>query len=130
MAILIVEDNATNAMILRHLARKVTDAEIVIEADPAHALQLCHGKLFDMLILDHMLPGMSGIQLAKAVRMIDRYDAVPMVMVTADQEPNLRSEAARAGITDFLTKPVEALAFRALLTTHLDRGADNWRSAG
>ncbi len=129
MAILIVEDNATNAMILKHLAKKVTDSEIVIEADPLRALELCHNKVFDLLILDHMLPGMSGMQLAKAVRMLSSYDGVPIAMVTADQQPGLKEEASRVGVTDFLTKPVEALAFRALLTSYLQR-PPALRSAG
>ncbi|WP_084367090.1 response regulator [Rhizobium sp. RU36D] len=119
MSILIVEDNATNALILKHLAKKVSDAEIVIEADPIKALERCHNDDFDMLILDHLLPGMSGIQLAKAVRMIARYDGVPIIMVTADHAPDLKLEAERAGINDFLTKPVEALAFRQLVMNHL-----------
>lgn len=129
MSILIVEDNATNALILKHLAKKVSDIEIVIEADPVKALERCHNSNFDMLILDHLLPGMSGIQLAKAVRMIDRYDGIPIIMVTADHAPELREEAARAGVNDFLTKPVEALAFRQLVMNHLAHAPSLKRAA-
>lgn len=121
MTILIVEDNATNAMILKHLARKVTDEEILVEADAIRALTLCHNTLFDMLIVDQILPGMTGLQFVSKIRMMQRYDAVPIAMVTADQEPKLRANALEAGVTDFLTKPVEAVAFRRLLTSYLDR---------
>lgn len=121
MAILIIEDNATNAMVLKHLAKKVVDEEIVIEADPVRALELCHNKLFNLLIVDHVLPGMTGLQITKAVRMMQRYDDVPIVMVTADQEPGLREAALEAGVTDFLTKPVEAIAFRSMLLVHSGR---------
>jgi len=119
MAILIVEDNATNAMILKHLAKKVTGAEIVIEPDAAAALRLCHNTFFEMLIVDQVLPGMTGLQFVKAIRMLPRYDAVPTIMVTADQNPKLHEEAMRTGVTDFLTKPVEAIRFRSLLSTYL-----------
>ncbi|MBO3758853.1 response regulator [Ciceribacter sp. L1K22] len=121
MAILIIEDNATNAMVLKHLAKKVTTDDIVIEADPVRALELCHHTRFRLLIVDHVLPGMNGIQFTKAVRMMERYDDVPMIMVTADSEPGLRHAAIEAGVTDFLTKPVEAIAFRTLLFTHYGR---------
>lgn len=119
MTILIVEDNATNAMILKHMTKKLCDSEPLIEADPARALQLCHGQDFDLLIFDHILPGMSGVQLTKAIRMIERYDNVPIIMVTADLSPRLRAEAEKAGVNSFLTKPVEALAFRTLVSSHL-----------
>lgn len=119
MAILIVEDNATNALILKHLAKKAADVEVVVADDSAKALALCHNGSFQMLILDQILPGMTGIHLTKAIRMIARYDAVPIVMVTADISPELREEALCAGVDHFLTKPVEALAFRRLVASAL-----------
>ena len=119
MAILIVEDNPTNAMIIKHLAKKVTVEEIKVAGDGNTALMLCHAENFEMLIVDHLLPGMSGLQFVKAVRLMDRYRDVPVVMVTADDEPRLREEAKASGITDFLHKPVEAVAFRKLLADHL-----------
>lgn len=118
MTILIIEDNATNAMVLRHLAKKVTTEEILVEADPLRALELCHNTLFRLLIVDNVLPGMNGLQFTKAVRMMQRYDNVPIVMVTGDSEPGLREAALDAGVTDFLTKPVEAIAFRSLLVDY------------
>ena len=123
MAILIVEDNPTNAMIIKHLAKKVTVEEIKVAGDGNTALMLCHAENFEMLIVDHKLPGMSGLQFVKAVRLMDRYRDVPVVMVTADDEPRLREEAKAAGITDFLHKPVEAVAFRKLLSDHIGAGA-------
>jgi CheY-like chemotaxis protein len=119
MAILIVEDNPTNAMIIKHLAKKVTNQEIKVAGDGNTALMLCHAEHFEMLIVDHLLPGMSGLQFIKAVRLMDRYRDVPAVMVTADDEPRLREEANAAGVTDFLHKPVEAVTFRKLLADHL-----------
>lgn len=121
MTILIIEDNATNAMVLKHLAKKVATQDIVVEADPVRALELCHHTRFRLLIVDNVLPGMNGIQIIKAVRMMERYDDIPIIMVTADSEPGLREAAIEAGVTDFLTKPVEALAFRSLLLTHYGR---------
>jgi CheY-like chemotaxis protein len=119
MTILIVEDNPTNALIIKHLAKKVTGEEILVEADGAAALALCHAEQFSMLIVDHMLPGMTGLQLVTAVRLMDRYAEVPIVMITADTDIRLRESARAGGVTDFLTKPVEAVAFRQLLADHL-----------
>ena len=89
MALLIVEDNPTNAMIIKHLAKKVTAQEIKVAGDGTTALMLCHTESFEILIVDHQLPGMSGLQFVKAVRLMDRYRDIPMVMVTADDQPRL-----------------------------------------
>jgi CheY-like chemotaxis protein len=123
MAILIIEDNPTNAMIIKHLAKKVTNEEMVVASDGNSALALCHAETFSMLIVDHLLPGMSGLQFIKAVRLMDRYRDVPAVMVTAETDPRLREEAREAGVTDFLHKPVEAMAFRKLIADHLGAAA-------
>ena len=130
MAILIVEDNATNAMILKHLARKAADVEVLIEGDATAALKLCHNTFFELLIVDQVLPGMTGLQFVKAIRQLPRYDSVPTIMVTADQDPKLREEALRIGVTDFLTKPVETLRFRAIVSTFLERSAQPARAYG
>ncbi|MBB4953096.1 CheY-like chemotaxis protein [Agrobacterium vitis] len=121
MSILIVEDNPTNAMILKHLARKVADDEVTLQADANDALVLCHNTLFDMLIVDQILPGMTGLQFVKAIRQLHRYDTVPIIMVTGDNDPALRLAAKESGVSDFLTKPVEALAFRQLIANHRGR---------
>ncbi len=130
MPILIVEDNATNAMILKHLAKKVTDDEIVVEGDAGRALTLCHNTFFSMLIVDQILPGMTGLEVVRKIRMMERYDGVPIVMVTADQEPKLQDAAHEAGVTAFLTKPVEAVAFRNLLISHLALRSSTPAAAG
>lgn len=120
MTILIVEDNATNAMILKRIAEKVTAEDVVVEPDAGVALKRCHGEQFSFLIVDQIMPGMSGVQFIKAVRMIGRYDDVPIVMVTADHEPKLRDEAIAAGVRDFLTKPIDTVVLRSILSSHRD----------
>lgn len=115
MSILIVEDNPTNGLILKHLVKKAYCGEIVVEAEPAKALQLCHLHDFALLLVDQKLPGMTGLQFFRTLRRLPRYQDVPAVMVTADTSRELREEALKAGVTEFLTKPVEALSFANLM---------------
>lgn len=117
VAVLIVEDNPTNGLILRHLVKKIYAGDIVVVEDPARAIELCHSRDFSLFLVDHMLPGMSGVEFVRLLRLIPRFMNVPAVMVTADTSPRLRAEAMGAGVTEFLTKPVEAIGFRKLMTS-------------
>ncbi|MCD2174483.1 response regulator [Rhizobium sp. C4] len=116
MAILIVEDNPTNGLILRHLMAKAGSGEIVVCHDPAKALQICKTQSFDLLMVDHMLPGMTGVQFVRLIRSFDDFRDTPIVMVTADTSAEVREEALAAGVNTFLTKPIEALGFTRMMS--------------
>jgi two-component system, chemotaxis family, chemotaxis protein CheY len=124
MTILIVEDNPTNGLILRHLVKKVHNGDIMVEEDPVKALKLCHVQDFSLLLVDHMLPGMTGVQFIRMARRIPAFRSVPIVMVTADMSKDLRQEALEAGVTEFLNKPVEAVSFRSLMATLIPEDID------
>ncbi|MCD2179791.1 response regulator [Rhizobium sp. C1] len=115
MAILIVEDNPTNGLILRHLVAKAGDCETAVFEDPAEALEACQSRCFDLVMVDHMLPGMTGVQFVHRLRTVENFRETPIVMVTADTSDGLREEALAAGVTTFLTKPIEALGFTHLV---------------
>jgi CheY-like chemotaxis protein len=116
MAILIVEDNPTNGLILRHLMKKTYAGDTVVVEDPAKAMQLCHAGRFDLVMVDHMLPGMTGVQFVRLVRKLHHFRDTPIVMVTADQSQSVKEDALAAGVNAFLTKPVEAIGFTQLMS--------------
>lgn len=116
MAILIVEDNPTNGLILRHLMAKAGAGEIVVCDDPVKALRACETQRFDLLMVDHMLPGMTGLQFVRIVRDLQDFHETPIVMVTADTSAALRQEAVEAGVNTFLTKPIEAFGFTQMMS--------------
>jgi CheY-like chemotaxis protein len=116
MAILIVEDNPTNGLILRHLMAKAGSSDIVVCDDPLKALRACETQHFDLLMVDHMLPGMTGLEFVRIVRDLEDFRETPIVMVTADTSAALREEALEAGVNTFLTKPIEALGFTQMMS--------------
>src|SRR6185503_11855873 len=61
-----------------------------------------------MVVDDHMMPDMDGIEFVKRLRALPGYEHVPIVMVTVHDDRKVRYAALDAGITDFLTKPVDA----------------------
>ncbi|NMM45529.1 response regulator [Rhodospirillaceae bacterium KN72] len=101
--ILVVDDDARLRTLLRdYLTRegfRVTQAE-----DAADARQKMSGMVFDLMILDVMMPGESGYELARSVR---SETGVPILMLTAMGETGDRIQGLEAGADDYLPKPFE-----------------------
>jgi two-component system response regulator RpfG len=60
------------------------------------------------VLVDYMMPEMDGVEFVKRLRGIPGYEHVPIVMVTVHDDRKVRYAALDAGITDFLTKPIDA----------------------
>ncbi|MBN1889390.1 MAG: response regulator [Thermoflexales bacterium] len=126
--ILAVDDNVRNVKLLEGMLSPQGYRVI-----PAHsgqeALDLVaqHGP--DLIILDILMPGMDGFEVAQAVRARPESQAIPILMLTALREMEHKTQALASGADDFLTKPfslVELLArVRALLRLkHLQDALD------
>lgn len=113
MLTLIVDDSQTNLLYLEALSRRLAGQETVAFDCPKQGLAWCHENEPDLVLLDHMMPEMDGLTFLKAFRRLPGRETIPVVMVTAANERELRIEALEAGATDFLAKPVDPAEFRA-----------------
>ena len=79
---------------------------VVREAESAEqALSMLEGRLPGLLIIDWMLPGMSGVELARRLRRDGATAEVPLIMLTARGEESDKLKSFDAGIDDYVTKP-------------------------
>ncbi len=76
---------------------------------------------FDLMILDWMLPGMSGFELMKTLRKKTSFKSMPIIMVTAKAEPDEVVEGLEAGADDYLIKPFDASVLLARVNALLRR---------
>ncbi|MFA6311786.1 MAG: response regulator, partial [Sterolibacterium sp.] len=103
-SILIVEDEpAIQALILASLKRAGHAA--VAAGDAESALQQINSTLPDLVLLDWMLPGMSGIDLARLLRSEERTRRVPIIMLTAKGDERDKILGLETGADDYITKP-------------------------
>jgi DNA-binding response OmpR family regulator len=119
MRVLVVEDEPEMAQLLAKGLRE-EQFEISIARDGPSALEKSQQGLFDVILLDVMLPEMNGLEVARRLR--QREQETPMLMLTArDSVPDIIS-GLNAGADDYLTKPfsfLELLArIRALVRRH------------
>ena len=111
--LLVVDDNAVNLTLFRHLLLKLEGAEVECVADPVVALARCAEHEPDLILLDYMMPVVDGLEFIRRLRLIPNRDEVPVVMVTADTESDVRLRALELGAQDFLTKPVNKFEITA-----------------
>ena len=125
MSVLVVEDNPTIALIIRRLAVKAARTEVEVAHTASEALTLVHGNSYSLLVVDQIRPGgMSGLQFIKSVRMVNRYQSIPIVMVTGDQELSLKTGADQLGGFRLLRKPIDTTEFRWAVQTCLGIDGD------
>ena len=115
--ILVVDDDSR----LRELLRKYLSDNgfrITVAADAASARQQMESMAFDMLVLDRMMPGEDGLELARSLR---QTEDVPILMLTAMGEVEARIDGLEAGADDYLAKPFEPRELLLRIRTVLRR---------
>ncbi len=115
--ILIVEDDKTIAALEKDYL-EIYGFETEIIGDGKEALDRILHDSFDLILLDLMLPGLSGYEICKAVR---REKEVPILMVTARNESLDKIRGLGLGADDFISKPFDPLELVARVNAHLNR---------
>ncbi len=96
----------------------------VLRADDAEQAQtLIRAELPDLVLLDWMLPGASGLALARKLRADERTRAVPLIMLTAKGDEHDKVEGLEAGADDYITKPFSPKELMARIKAVLRRRA-------
>lgn len=113
MKVAIIDDAQMNVTLLQHLVRKLPDCEPVCFTDPVAGLAWCLTNEPDLLIVDYMMPELSGTELVERFRAKPANAETPVLMVTANHETELRHQALQMGVTDFLNKPLDNTEFLA-----------------
>ncbi len=119
--VMVVDDNATNRQILENYLH-AWKADAVIAKSGAEALDYLeqssqHNKPFDVLLLDWFMPQMDGITLARTIRTDQRYDKIPIVMLTSYGLSQEKQQ--QAGIQAAITKPIRSVTLRDILLENI-----------
>jgi two-component system cell cycle response regulator len=106
--ILVVDDAIANIKLLEaQLTAEYFD--VTTATSGAEALEICSRGRCDIVLLDVMMPGMDGFEVCRRLKSSPLTAHVPVIMVTALDQPSDRVAGLEAGADDFLTKPVDEL---------------------
>jgi two-component system, cell cycle response regulator len=110
--VLVVDDVPANVKLLEaRLSAEYFD--VVTAMGGKEALEICERAECDLVLLDAMMPDMDGFEVCRRLKSNPATHHIPVIMVTALDQPSDRVRGLEAGADDFLTKPIPELAFTA-----------------
>lgn len=107
MHILIVEDDRNIAYLAQYHVRKLGHEDVTVVNNGAQALELLPDERFDLVLMDWMLPDISGIDILRHMRSTSPHQETPIIMMTARNRPEDVLAAIEAGANDYVVKPFE-----------------------
>ncbi|MDL2356186.1 MAG: response regulator [Pseudomonadota bacterium] len=115
--ILAVDDEASNLQLLRQVLQD--HYRLSFAKDGRRALELAQQERPDLILLDVMMPGMSGYEVCAALKAQAATAAIPVIFVTALAATDDEVEGFAVGAVDYITKPLSPAIVRARVRTHL-----------
>jgi CheY-like chemotaxis protein len=118
--ILVVDDNRMNLLVAKKLL-ELTKVQITEAMSGMQALECMEKEAFDLVLLDHMMPGIDGIETLKRVRssQTSLCRNTPVIALTANAFSGVREMYLEEGFSDYLSKPINGKQLEGMLLTHL-----------
>jgi len=118
--IIVVDDNNMNLKVITKLLKATK-----IQVDEAESASLClemlNKKHYDLVLMDHMMPMMDGIEALHRIREMDSWNRhVKVIALTANTDPNAGELYSKEGFEDFILKPVKPDVLKSIILKHLD----------
>ena len=122
--IVIIDDEFTSRIILDKIVRGLQkEVSVQAFASPLGALDWLRLNQPDLILVDHLMEEMSGLEAVRNIRRIPHLEHVPIIMITVSNENEIRYKALEVGVTEFLSKPFNhyecQIRCRNLLSLHM-----------
>ena len=116
--VMVVDDSR----IMRNIVKNTFEllkipVDFVEAADGVQAMQALASRKIDLVLLDWNMPNLLGIDFLKQVRAMDEYKTLPIIMVTSEAAKFNVIEAVKAGVTAYITKPINDKVFMEKLSS-------------
>lgn len=121
--VLVAEDNKANQLLVRALLDRMGCVVTLVE-NGAEAVDAVRASPFDVVLMDMQMPVMDGEAATIAIRALPEGRDLPILALTADVSTDTRGRLMAAGMSDYLTKPIDARRLAAALAHWTQPGAD------
>ena len=131
--IMIVDDEQTNVLVVERFLYLAGYRRFVTTTDSTKAMDMVDREKPDIILLDIMMPDVSGLDILRELRASEQHKQLPVIVLTASSDPQTKSECLELRATDFLNKPVDQhdllprVRNALIVKAHLDNLADTAR---
>ncbi len=116
--ILLVDDSRTS-LFMEQMILKKGPYDLVLASDGAEGVSKAEHELPDLILMDVVMPKMTGFEAVRELRARDATREIPVIMVTTRGEGENVEAGFESGCTDYLTKPIDAVALLAKVRDYL-----------
>jgi CheY-like chemotaxis protein len=122
----VAEDNAVNRKLVTRILAQF-GIEPVLANDGRQALELLRTQRFDLVLMDCQMPDLDGYEATRQWRQLEgEGQATPIVAITAHAFPQDSARCHKAGMNDYLSKPLEVAALEKVLARYLEPAAERF----
>ncbi len=104
--VLVVEDNLINQHVIGDMLESF-GFQPFIAGSGEQALKIFDRQEIALVLMDVRLPGLNGLETTQAIRQLEAGESVPVIALTADAMTGAEQQCRRAGMSDFLAKPID-----------------------
>jgi CheY-like chemotaxis protein len=112
--ILIAEDFEENRIALQ-LILKHAGFDVIVAENGQQAIEAVRRDGPDLVLMDITLPVIDGLQATREIRNGDKFERLPIIVVSAHDSEEVRREAAEAGASDYISKPIDIEELKKLI---------------
>jgi len=127
--VLIVDDEESMRLLLGRTVEAVPNVEITLAGTCEEALQLAGSRIFDIILLDLLMPGVGGIAVLKAIRSTSRNGKTPVIIVSVLADEDTKNVCRSMNISDYVVKPIVRESLVALVKARIGGGAQQSKGA-
>ena len=115
--LLLVDDEPVNLRVLKQLL--ANDYQLIFARNGEEALKLAPSRQPNLILLDVMMPGLTGFEVCRQLKQQDNTKQIPVIFVTALNDEQDETQGFDAGAVDYITKPISPAIVKARVKTHL-----------
>lgn len=121
--VLIVDDDESIRVLLRRILESVPGLELTLADGCEAALQRAAERVYDLILLDLLMPGIGGIEVLNRIRSSSPNRRTAVIIISVMSDADTKIVCRSLGISDYLVKPIDRQAVVAAVNSHLGTAA-------